>query len=64
MRFHVETMTCGNCVKHVTEAITAIDPGAKIEADIPARTIDVATAASPEAVTQALAADGYEASAI
>lgn len=64
MQFHVENMTCGGCVKHVTQAIATVDPGAKVDADTVARKITVATMASRDAITQALAADGYEATAI
>ncbi len=64
MQFHVENMTCGGCVKHVTQAIATVDPGATVDADTVARKITVATTASQDAITQALAADGYEATAI
>lgn len=64
MQFHIEKMTCGGCVKHVTQAIATVDPSAKVEADTVARKITVTTTASRDAITQALAADGYEATAI
>ena len=51
MQFHVENMSCGSCVKHITQAIAAIDPNAKVDVNI----------ADIEA---ALAEDGYPARVI
>ena len=33
MQFHIETMTCGGCVRSVTKAIHNLDPAARISAD-------------------------------
>ncbi|MNJ25160.1 Heavy-metal-associated domain protein [compost metagenome] len=61
MQFHIDDMTCGSCVKHITGAIAALDPDARIEADTVARRISVATTADANAVIRALADDGYTA---
>lgn len=61
MQFHIDDMTCGSCVKHITRAIAALDPDARIEADTVARRISVATTADANAVIRALADDGYTA---
>ena len=59
MRFHLEDMTCGGCVRGVTRAIHAVDPHATVEADPPTRTVDVTTSASREALAAALADAGF-----
>lgn len=64
MRFHIPTMTCGHCVQHVRQAIATVDPDAQVEADIPTHIVTVTGTACPEALAQALAADGYEAQAL
>jgi len=64
MQFHVPDMSCGSCVPHVTDAIAKVDPGAVVEADTVARTITVTTSASQQEIEEALADDGYPATAI
>jgi copper chaperone len=36
---HVEGMTCGHCVRTVTQASQALDPRATVQVDLPAGTI-------------------------
>lgn len=64
MKFHVPDMTCGSCVPHINDAIAKVDPTALVAADTVARTITVTTAASPQEIEEALADDGYPATAI
>lgn len=59
MRFHLEDMTCGGCVRGVTRAIQSVDPGAKVEADPPSRTVEVTTTATREQLEAALAEAGF-----
>lgn len=59
MRFHLDDMTCGGCVRGVTRAIQSVDPGATIEADPPTRTVDVVSIATREELEAALAAAGF-----
>lgn len=61
MQFEVENMTCGSCVKHITQAINIVDPNAKLEADTVARLITVQTTASQRDIEVALEAEGYPA---
>lgn len=64
MQFHVEDMSCGSCVRHITEAIARVDSGATIEADTVSRTITVTTTAAQHAIERALADEGYPPTAI
>ena len=59
MRFHIENMTCGGCVRGVTKALTRLDPDATLQAELEAHTITVQTSAASETVTQALAEAGF-----
>ena len=61
MQFHVQNMTCGSCVRHVNEAITKVDPAAKVEADTVSRKITVTTTVAQDVIEKALADDGYPA---
>ncbi len=64
MTFHIENMTCGSCVKHITQAIATVDPDAKVTADLATHTVAVTTSAPQEKIEQALADDGYPARAV
>ncbi len=63
MELSIPDMSCGHCRASVTKALTELDPQAKVEVDLPARTAHVETAADPTAVIAALAAVGFEATA-
>ena len=57
------SMTCGHCVKTVTEAARKLDPQAQVSADLATHRVTVQTSASREEVVRALAAEGYPAAA-
>lgn len=59
MQFHIETMTCGGCARGVTKAIQSVDPAAEVQADPPARKVEVTTTATREALAAALTAAGF-----
>lgn len=61
MQFHIERMACGGCVKTITDAITSIDPAARVEADTAARTVAVGTSAAQADIRRVLANAGYPA---
>jgi copper chaperone len=56
----VKGMSCGHCVRAVTNAVTAIDPQAQVQVDLPSGQVDVTTLASMDAVKAAIAEEGYE----
>ncbi|MEF3365119.1 methyltransferase domain-containing protein [Methylocystis sp. 9N] len=60
--FHVEKMRCSGCAKHVTEAVQAALPGAKIDIDLATGTVAVSpTPDQPASVIKAIAEAGYTA---
>ncbi len=56
----IPNMTCGHCVRAVTEAVKAVDPAAKVVVDLPSHKVQVETSAPREAVVARLAEAGYE----
>lgn len=64
MQFHVTDMACDGCVKAITQAILAIDPGARVSADLGSQMVRVDSGARQDEVAQALAAAGYPARAL
>ena len=59
--FHIQNMTCGGCVRGVTRAIQSVDPDARVQADVPARRVQVVSEQPREIVKAALTKSGYQA---
>jgi copper chaperone len=57
--FQIPDMTCGHCVKAVTEAVKAADPAAELQIDLPTHRVQVQTAAPREQVVAKLVEAGY-----
>ncbi|MBX3635848.1 MAG: heavy-metal-associated domain-containing protein [Rubrivivax sp.] len=55
----IPDMTCGHCVKAVTEAVKAADPAAEVQIDLPTHRVQVQTAAPREQVVARLVEAGY-----
>ncbi|KQW72988.1 hypothetical protein ASE17_08510 [Phenylobacterium sp. Root77] len=59
LSFQVEGMSCGHCVKSVTEAVQALEPTAKVVVDLAAGRVTVDGSDRREAVAQAIKDAGY-----
>ncbi len=59
LQLKVPNMACSACVTTINEAIIAIDPTAKVEADPKTKLVKIGTQQSEAAVKQAIAAAGY-----
>lgn len=60
LTFQIPNMTCGHCVRAVTQAVQAADPAATVQADLATHQVTVDTSASRDAVAAQLAQAGYE----
>ncbi len=58
-QFTISDMACSACVKTITQAVTAIDPSAKVEADTKTKQVNIETQKSEAEVKQAIATAGY-----
>ena len=56
-------MSCGHCVKVVTETVQRIDAQAQLTIDLPGRTVRIESGQPREPFAQALAEEGYPAAA-
>ncbi|WP_406820795.1 heavy-metal-associated domain-containing protein [Pseudomonas sp. KnCO4] len=59
--FNVQGMTCGHCVKAVTQAVQAQDAAAKVEVDLAARQVRVQSELAQEQILSAIREEGYQA---
>lgn len=58
-QFQIPNMSCGHCVRAVTEAVKAADPQAEVQVDLPAHQVQVRSSAPREAVVAQLSQAGY-----
>ncbi|CAI8740126.1 cation transporter [Pseudomonas neuropathica] len=58
--FNVQGMSCGHCVKAITNAVQAKDPAASVRVDLAAKEVGVESAMSADQVIEAIREEGYE----
>ncbi|MEB2644737.1 copper chaperone [Pseudomonas sp. C 49-2] len=59
--FSVEGMTCGHCVRAVTQAVQNQDSAASVTVDLAAKEVGVESRLSAEQVIEAITEEGYSA---
>jgi copper chaperone len=59
LSFEIPAMTCGHCVRAITEAVKAVDPQAEVTADLPQHRVTVASSATRAALVASLDEAGY-----
>jgi copper chaperone len=57
--FNVQGMSCGHCVKAITNAVQAKDPAASVRVDLAAKEVGVESALSAEQVIEVISDEGY-----
>lgn len=60
VELNVEGMSCGHCVRAVTEAIQARDPAARVEVALDTGLVRADTTLDRATVAEAVAAEGYK----
>lgn len=59
--FSVEGMTCGHCVRAVTQAVHSQDPAASVNVNLAAKEVGVESQLSDEQVIALITEEGYSA---
>ncbi|HCS45962.1 MAG TPA: copper resistance protein CopZ [Pseudomonas sp.] len=57
--FNVQGMSCGHCVKAITQALQAKDPAASVRVDLAAKEVGVESALTTDQVIAAISEEGY-----
>ncbi|KIK87462.1 heavy-metal-associated domain-containing protein [Pseudomonas sp. TH49] len=57
--FSVQGMSCGHCVKAITNAVQAKDPAASVRVDLAAKEVGVESSLSAEQVIEVISEEGY-----
>lgn len=56
--FNVQGMTCGHCVRAVTQAIKNDDPGADVQVELASKQVKVQSSLSPEQIVRLISEEG------
>lgn len=59
LKLKVPNIVCDGCAETITESIATMEPDAKVDVDVAAKTVTVEAAASEETIKQAIVAAGY-----
>ncbi|WP_423195338.1 MULTISPECIES: heavy-metal-associated domain-containing protein [unclassified Cupriavidus] len=59
IEFQVEGMSCNHCIGAITRAVQAVDPAARVSADVPTQAVKVDSQADQGALRQAIEGAGY-----
>lgn len=59
MKFEVEGMTCGHCVRAITRAIHTLDPDARVDVDLAQGVVTVEGQLLADAAADAITREGY-----
>jgi len=60
--FNVQGMSCGHCVRAITQAVQARDPAADVQIDLGARTVQVQSSLPANTLIEVIREEGYEVS--
>lgn len=59
IEFTLPTMTCGHCVRSVTETVQRVDAAATLQVDLPTHQVRIESQQPKEKFAAALAEEGY-----
>ncbi len=62
LEFHIPNMSCGHCVRAITQALQAADAQAQVTVELPVHLVQVQTTLPREVLAAQLAQAGYPAS--
>lgn len=57
--FNVQGMSCGHCVRAITELLQAVDPAASVRVDLAAKEVGVESRLTAEQVISLISEEGY-----
>jgi copper chaperone len=59
LKLNVPNISCADCAAKITNSIHVMEPDAKVDVDVNAKTVSVESAASEESIKQIIVAAGY-----
>ncbi|MUG96246.1 copper chaperone [Scytonema sp. UIC 10036] len=59
LKLKVPSIACQGCAETITESIQVVEPDAKVDVDVPGKTVTVEAKASEESIKQAIVGAGH-----
>ena len=59
LKLNVPSISCSGCADTIKEAISTVDPDAKVEVDVKGKTVTLESQAAEESFKQAIVATGH-----
>lgn len=59
LKLTVPNISCQDCAATITDSIHTMEPDAKVDVDVEAKTVTVESKASEESIKQSIVAAGY-----
>jgi copper chaperone len=59
IEFTLPDMTCGHCVRAVTDTVARVDPAATLSVDLPSHRVSISSSQAAQRFAEALAEEGY-----
>jgi copper chaperone len=59
IQFSIPSMSCGHCVKAVTQAVQDVDPQAKVDVNLDTKLVQVDSTAERQKIVESLTDAGY-----
>ncbi len=59
LKLNVPNIACEDCAAKISESIHVVEPDAKVNVDVKAKTVTVEAESSEESIKQAVVAAGY-----
>ena len=60
IQINLPSMSCGHCVKAVTQAVQDVDPRAKVDVDLGSKDVRIDSQADAAKILESLKEAGYE----
>lgn len=60
LKLNVPNIACEDCAAKITNSIHVMEPDAKVDIDVNAKTVSVESKASEESIKQIIVAAGYQ----
>ncbi|MDZ7961497.1 MAG: heavy-metal-associated domain-containing protein [Aulosira sp. DedQUE10] len=60
LKLNVPNISCEDCAAKISKSIHVMEPDAKVDVDVKAKTVTVESAASEESIKQIIVAAGYQ----
>jgi len=57
--FNVQGMTCGHCVRAITQAVLRSDPAAEVQIDLATGVVQIESSLNADTLSHLITAEGY-----